>query len=61
MNLASSFCGFAAGLTAMSVAWIYAAHNELTCPQKSLIILLSILAATFLSISIVILKERSKR
>jgi len=58
MRLASLW-GFVAGLATMGSAWIYAAHESLTCPQKSMIILLGILAAVSLAIALTIARHRT--
>jgi len=58
MRLASLW-GFVAGLSTMASAWIYSAHESLTCPQKSMIILLGILAALSLAIALTIARART--
>jgi len=58
MRLASLW-GFSAGLATMAAIWIYAAHESLTCPQKTMLILIVILGAVSLAIALTIPRART--
>jgi len=59
MNL-STVWSFVSGICVMSIAWIYGTHAELSCPQKSMIIFLAVLASTSLAIGFTLIKEASR-
>jgi len=59
LNL-SAFWGFVAGATVMSCLWIWATHVALTCPQKSLLIMFTVLASVSLAIALTLRKEAGR-
>jgi len=60
MNL-SIVWGFVSGIIAMSCIWVYAAHLELSCPQKSLLIMFTVLVSVSLAVAFTLIHEAGQR